>query len=177
MVQGDDQELSNIFKTLHEVIDDVDKAILNLNQFLQVKTNEKNEIHAKVSEIINDFNKNLEYLLIFKDISDLIDTFKNSCTQDIQVTKELCEFYDNFEESYRNLVLEAQRRKEVANKMRTILNDCEKQLQNLNAQDQKERQNFIAENGSYLPETIWPSKIDDFSSLYTLQYLSLIHIL
>lgn len=170
VVQGDNQELYNISKTLHEIIDDVDKTILSLNQFLQTKINEKTEIHSEVSEIINDFNRNLEYLLIFKDISNLIDTFKNSCRQDIQTTKELCEFYDNFEVSYGNLVLEAKRRKEVANRMKTILRDCEKQLQNLDAQDQEERQNFIAENGTYLPETIWPSKIDDFSSLYTLNY-------
>ena len=170
VVQGDDKELYNIFKTLHEVIDDVNKTILNLGQFLQAKIKEKTELHSEVSEIINDFNRNLEYLLIFKDISNLIDSFKNSCTQDIQTTKELCEFYDNFEESYGNLVLEAKRRKDVANRMKTILKDCEKQLQNLDAQDQEERQNFIAENGTYLPETIWPGKIDDFSSLYTLNY-------
>lgn len=68
------------------------------------------------------------------------------------------------------MISEAKRRKEVANKMRTILEDCEIQLQDLNAQDQKERQNFIADNGNYLPETIWPGKIDDFSSLYTFEY-------
>ncbi|CAI4047119.1 protein kinase regulatory subunit ATG17 SKDI_12G4470 [Saccharomyces kudriavzevii IFO 1802] len=170
VVQGDDQELYNITKTLHEIINDVDKTILNLNQFLQKKMDEKAEIHNGVSEIINDFNRNLEYLIIFKDISNLIDTFKNSCTQDIQITKELCEFYDSFEKSYSNLVSEAKRRREVASKMEIILKDCEKQLQDLNAQDQKERQNFIAENGTYLPETIWPGEIDDFSSLYTINY-------
>ncbi|EHN01061.1 Atg17p [Saccharomyces cerevisiae x Saccharomyces kudriavzevii VIN7] len=37
VVQGDDQELYNITKTLHEIINDVDKTILNLNQFLQKK--------------------------------------------------------------------------------------------------------------------------------------------
>ncbi|EJS42629.1 atg17p [Saccharomyces arboricola H-6] len=170
VVQGDDQELFNITKTLHEIIDDVDGTILNLDQFLQAKINDKAEIHGEVSEIINDFNRNLEYLVIFKDISNLIDTFKNSCTQDIQITKELCEFYDSFEVSYSNLILEAQRRKEVAKNMKTILKDCKKKLEDLNAQDQQERQNFIAENGTYLPETIWPSKIDDFSSLYTFDY-------
>ncbi|CAI1606909.1 hypothetical protein SEUBUCD646_0L04590 [Saccharomyces eubayanus] len=170
VVEDDDQELFNITKTLHEIIDDVDKTIYNLNQFLEEKIKQKTEIHTEVSEIISDFNRNLEYLVIFKDISNLIDTFKNSCTEDIQITTELCEFYDSFEKSYGNLISEAKRRKEVANKMRTILEDCEIQLQDLNAQDQKERQNFIADNGNYLPETIWPGKIDDFSSLYTFEY-------
>ena len=109
-------------------------------------------------------------MLIFNDISTLINTFRNACVLDISNTKELCHFYQQFEFSYQNLLHEIDRRKTVATEMATVIKSCQNRLNQLNEDDQKCRSEFLQQNGDFLPENIWPGKIDDFSPLFSLEY-------
>ena len=54
--------------------------------------------------------------------------------------------------------------------MSVIVSECQAKLHTLHVQDQKSRQSFLAENANYLPETIWPGKIDDLTPLYSLDF-------
>lgn len=170
IVTKDNSELSSILDTLRDTINDVDQILLKFTNTFEKKTIDKNTIHSNINKIINEFHKHQEYLLIFKDISDLISTFKETCLQEIQITQELCQFYQTFEASYYKLLKEADRRRSVAKQMADVIADCEQKLKVLDVQDHRIREKFLAENGNYLPETIWPGKIDDLTPLYSLQY-------
>lgn len=170
VVKKDNGELGSILNTLRETIDDVDQLLLDFRNILERKVLEKGNMHNQIGKLINEFHKHQEYLMIFKDISDLISTFKETCLQEVQVTKELFEFYQNFKTSYYNLLKEVERRRSVADEISGVINDCESKLQALHTQDQIARENFLSENANYLPETIWPGKIDDLTPLYSLDY-------
>lgn len=170
IVTKDNGELSSVFETLRDTITDVDQILLKFTKALEKKMIDKTSIHSRINKIINELHKHQEYLVIFQDISELISTFKETCLQEIQITKELCEFYENFEASYFKLLEEAERRRLMAKDMENLIAQCQQKLRNLDAEDHKLREKFLAENGNYLPETIWPGKIDDFSPLYSLQY-------
>lgn len=170
VVSKDDRELGSILGTLRETIRDVDQVLQNFKNMLKDKIHYKVTIHSQINKLINEFHKHQEYLMIFKDISELISTFKESCLQEVRLTEELCEFYQNFKASYYNLLKEVERRRLMAQEMDAVLKECQKKLQTLHTQDQRARENFLNENANYLPETIWPGKIDDLTPLYSLDY-------
>lgn len=170
IVTRDHSELSSVLVTLRDTIQDVDQLLVKFKSNLEKNMVSGNQLHSEINKIINEFHKYQEYLVIFKDISELISTFRETCSQEIQVAQELCDFYENFETSYYKLVEEAKRRRSVAKEMANVLTECEQKLQSLNVQDHESREKFLVENGNYLPETIWPGKIDDFAPLYSLQY-------
>lgn len=170
VVEKDDKELDSILVSLCDIIDDVDKILPKYNELIDKKVKDKDELNSKMTKIINYFDKNAEYLVIFKDIAKLISLYKNSCLKDIQMVKELKDFYTNFEKSYDNLINEVQRRRNYSNKVQDIIDDCKRKLETLNTDDLKERQQFLEKNGNFLPENIWPNEIDDLAPLYTLQY-------
>lgn len=170
IVTRDHSELGSVLTTLRDTIEDVDHLLVKFKNNLEKNMVSGNQLRSEMNKIINEFHKYQEYLTIFKDISELISTFRETCLQEIQVAQELCEFYESFEASYYNLIEEAKRRRSVAKEMAKVLAECEHKLQSLNTQDHEVREKFLAENGNFLPETIWPGKIDDFAPLYSLQY-------
>ncbi|QLQ79912.1 hypothetical protein HG537_0C05610 [Torulaspora globosa] len=170
IVTRDHGELNSVLVTLRDTIKDVDELLVKFKSNLDKNMISGNQIRSEMNKIINDFHKYQEYLTIFKDISELITTFRETCLQEIQVAQELCDFYENFEASYYKLLEEAKRRHSVAQEMANVLREAEGKLQNLHQQDHEIRKKFLAENGNFLPETIWPGKIDDFAPLYSLQY-------
>lgn len=171
VVTKDNGELGSILATLRDTINDVDQVLQNFRNMMERKIIDKVNIHSQINKVINEFHKHQEYLIIFKDISDLISTFKETCMQEVQVTKELCDFYQNFKTSYHNLLKEVERRRSVAQEMTMVINECQQKLRALHAQDQREREIFLSENANYLPETIWPGKIDDLTPSYSLDYM------
>ncbi|CAR26601.1 hypothetical protein ZYGR_0H04190 [Zygosaccharomyces rouxii] len=170
VVTKDNGELGSILETLKDTIRDVDQVLENFKNLLERKTIDKVNLHSQINKLINEFHKHQEYLMIFKDISELISTFKESCLQEVKLTKELCEFYQNFKTSYYNLLDEVERRRSVAQEMTIVLQESQQKLHALHTQDQKAREGFLSENANYLPETIWPGKIDDLTPLYSLDY-------
>ncbi|CCD27147.1 protein kinase regulatory subunit ATG17 NDAI_0J02550 [Naumovozyma dairenensis CBS 421] len=170
IVTKDNNDLEFVLKTLNETIELGTSRLSSYKELLSEKIGMKDELHNQVKKLIEEVLKYQEYLMIFKDISDLLTTFKEGCMDDIRVVEDLCEFYTNFEKSYQNLLKEVERRKQVRNKMEIILNECDNKLQKLNSRDQKMREIFLNENGNFLPENIWPNKIDDFKPLYHLDY-------
>ncbi|EDO16682.1 hypothetical protein Kpol_1052p29 [Vanderwaltozyma polyspora DSM 70294] len=170
VVKNDNSELDGIVTLLRETVDEVDetlKTFLGIFNEIELKQKECNKL---LFGVIEEFKINHEYLLIFNDISSLIDNFKETCIEDINNTRSLCIFYQKFEIGYQNLLFEIERRKTVAQKMTDIIKNCELELSKINEEDQKNRSEFLKLNGDYLPENIWPGKIDDFSPLYSLEY-------
>ncbi|KAG0672356.1 autophagy protein 17 [Maudiozyma exigua] len=170
VVRNDDKELDSIFKSLCEIIKDMNDFIPEYLQLIHLKNAEQEEVHDKMSKLITNLARNSEYLSIFKDIIGLIDIYKTGCLKEIETTKELTDFYVNFEKSYESLLQEVQRRKDYANQMTQIIHECQNKLQKLNYEDQNQRQEFLRRNGNYLPENIWPDEINDLTPLYTLSY-------
>lgn len=170
IVTRDNSELSSVLVTLRDTIEDVDKLLLKFRITLEKNMADGNQLQTDIKKNVSEFQKYQEYLVIFRDISELISTFRETCLQEIQVTQELCDFYENFEASYYKLIEEADRRRSVAKQMADLISDCENKLQKLSNDDHKARERFLSLNGDYLPETIWPGKIDDFTPLYSLQY-------
>lgn len=170
IVSRDDGELTSIMSELQEAVCEVDSLTLETNDLLRKKEDEKQKLKSAMLKISTEFEKHEEYISVFQGISDLIQTFKTSCKQDMHQVKELCQFYSKFKQSYQNLLKEVERRQDVALRMTEVLRSCEKQLQELNLTDIKERQLFLLNNGDYLPENIWPGEIDDLSPLFTLEY-------
>ncbi|GAV52587.1 hypothetical protein ZYGR_0AG05780 [Zygosaccharomyces rouxii] len=170
VVTKDNRELGSILETLRDTIRDVDEVLQNFKNMLEGRNTDKVTIHSQINKLINEFHKHQEYLMIFKDISELISTFKESCLQEVKLTKELCGFYHNFKTSYYNLLKEVERRRSVSQEMTAVLKECQKKLQTLHTHDQRAREVFLSENANYLPETIWPGKIDDLTPLYSLDY-------
>lgn len=170
VVTADDNQLDEIMKHLMLTIEKVDHIIDSIITLLESKSMQKKVLHDKINELIQNSQKYNEYLSIFKGISKSIDRFKEGCLQEIELTKELNKFYDGFESSYDHLLKEYERRKILAKKMLDIMLDCQSKLESLSQKDIQERTRFLSENGNFLPETIWPGQIDDFSPLYTLDY-------
>lgn len=170
IVSRDDGELTLIMSELQEAVCEVDSLTLETNDLLRKKEDEKQKLKSAMFKISTEFEKHEEYISVFQGISDLIQTFKTSCKQDMHQVKELCQFYNKFKQSYQNLLKEVERRQDVALRMTEVLRSCEKQLQELNLTDIKERKLFLLNNGDYLPENIWPGEIDDLSPLFTLEY-------
>lgn len=170
IVTRDNSELGSVLVTLRDTIADVDKLLSKFRSTLDENMVNESQLQNGIRKIVSEFQKYQEYLIIFKDISELISTFKETCTQEVQVTKDLCDFYEKFESSYYRLIDEADRRRSVAAEMAAVIADCEGRLQKLSIEDQKAREKFLSMNGDYLPETIWPGMIDDFTPLYSLQY-------
>lgn len=170
VVTNDDSQLDEIIKHLMETIERVDHVINGVSTILESKARQKLVLHGKINELIQNCQKYNEYLSIFKGIAKSIDKFKDSCEQEIELTKELHKFYDGFEASYGDLLKEYQRRKTLAKKMLDIMQECHSKLETLHKEDIQERTKFLTENGNFLPETIWPGQIDDFSPIYKIDY-------
>lgn len=170
IVKTDDGELSSVLMTLCEDIDEIDNIIEKFGKLMQEKTEQKISFHSRVNSIISEFKKYKEYLLIFKDISYIITAYQESCQQDIQIVKELYNFYLHFENSYHNLLEEVNRRRMVRADMQKVIMDCQSKLEAIDSNDRKKREKFLSENGNYLPETIWPDGTDDVTPTYTLKY-------
>lgn len=170
VVRNDDKELGSIFNSLCEIINDMENFIPEYLQLIHLKDTEQEGAHNKMNKMIANLARNSEYLSIFKDIIGLIDTYKTGCLKEIETIKELTDFYINYEKSYGSLLQEVQRRKNYAQQMTQIMQECQDKLERLNIQDQNQRQEFLQKNGNYLPENIWPNEIDDLTPLYTLDY-------
>lgn len=170
VVRNDDKELGSIFKSLCEIVNDMDNFIPDYLQLIHLKDTEQKEIHDRMNKLIANLARNSEYLSIFKDIIGLIDIYRTGCLKEIETIKELTDFYVNFEKSYESLLQEVHRRKNYAQQMAQIIQECKGKLERLNIQDQNQRQEFLQKNGNYLPENIWPNEIDDLTPLYTLDY-------
>lgn len=170
IVNRDDKDLPAINALLQKAVRDVTSFANEVNAILDEKEDDKLEMRAAVLKLLTELRKHEEYISVFEGISTLIQKYKESCLDDIRQTRELLDFYSNFENSYQNLLLEVERRREVAEKMSQILKNCENQLKQLSLTDLRERQIFLLENGDYLPETIWPNEIGDLSPLYSLDY-------
>lgn len=171
IVVRDNSELGSVLVTLRDTIGDVDQLLLKFKNTLEKNMVDVGQLQSDIKRIVSEFHKYQEYLVIFKDISELMSTFKETCLQEIQVTQELCDFYEKFEASYYSLIEESDRRRSVAKQMTAVITECEAKLKKLGNDDLKAREKFLAVNGDYLPETIWPGKIDDFTPLYSLQYI------
>ncbi|SCV04811.1 LANO_0G12596g1_1 [Lachancea nothofagi CBS 11611] len=168
IVERDDKDLPAIDSALKEAASDVARFTDDGNALLDKKEGEKADMEAAVMKMMNELRKHEEYILVFEGISKLIRKFKISCMNSIRQTRELLDFYANFEKSYYNLLSEVERRREVAAKMSQVIKSCEDQLAQLNSADIRERQMFLLENGDFLPETIWPHEIGNLSPLYSL---------
>ncbi|CAL9733696.1 autophagy-related protein 17 [Monosporozyma servazzii] len=170
IVKKDNDELPSILATIYEIIDDIESVLTKSGRLLDQKRTMNITIKGKITKFLDALTKYNEYLTIFEDISTLISNFKESCQKDIETIKELYEFYEQFQDSYKNLLKESQRRESVAMMMENILQDCEKKLKSLGIDDLNQRQHFLEENGNYLPGNIWPDEIDDFTPLYSMNY-------
>ncbi|CUS20207.1 LAQU0S01e01420g1_1 [Lachancea quebecensis] len=170
IVERDDKDLAAINSLLHDAATDVSSFARKVNMLLDEKDTDKAEMQVALSKLLTELRKHEEYISVFEGISALIQKFKASCLEDIRQTRNLLDFYANFEKSYQNLLKEVRRRRETAAKISQILKSCETQLDQINTTDLRERQMFLLENGNYLPETIWPEEIGSLSPLYTLDY-------
>lgn len=170
IVKKDDLELKMIMLSLQETIDDSKDLSITINDRLNEKTEAKESLKLDIRKVLNELQKIEEYLTVFHNISNLLQAFKDSCIQDMQKVRDLCEFYDNFLLSYQSLLYEIERRRNVTVQMEKIIKKCENQLHELHLEDIRQRQLYLVKNGDYLPETIWPGEIDDISPLYKLSY-------
>ncbi|SCU98577.1 LADA_0H14004g1_1 [Lachancea dasiensis] len=170
IVERDDKELPAIGNALKEAADDVAHFVEHANNLLDGKEAEKALVQSMVLKLLNELRKHEEYILVFEGIANLIRKFVLSCRDSIQQTKELLDFYSNFEKSYYSLLSEVNRRRETAEKMSHLLESCREQLEQLSSTDIRERQKFLRENGDFLPETIWPDEIGNISPLYSFDF-------
>ena len=69
--------------------------------------------------------------------------------------EELCEMYENFLNAYDGMIVESARRKTVRKRMEKIVQEAQKQLDQLYQDDLSEREHFRSEQGEYLPSDIW----------------------
>ena len=113
---------------MQKAVRDVTSFANEVNAILDEKEDDKLEMRAAVLKLLTELRKHEEYISVFEGISTLIQKYKESCLDDIRQTRELLDFYSNFENSYQNLLLEVERRREVAEKMSQILKNCENQL-------------------------------------------------
>lgn len=80
---------------------------------------------------------------------------KNRIEDGIAGMEELCEMYENFLIAYDGMIVETARRKGVRRKMEKIVQDAQKQLDQLYEDDLAEREHFRSEQGDSLPSDIW----------------------
>lgn len=170
IVEKDDEELPSILNTVKEVINDVNISLNKSRKFLTEKENIVHHVKSKINKILGDLKKYNEYLIVFQDIYNLINNFKKSCKQDMKIIHELFNFYEQFQRSYKNLLKEADRRRQVSLEIQSILRKCENKLKKLEIEDISNRKRFLEDNGNFLPGNIWPNEIDNFESLYTIEY-------
>ena len=69
--------------------------------------------------------------------------------------EELCEMYESFLTAYDGMIVEAARRKTVRKRMEKVVQEAQKQLDQLYQDDMAEREHFRSEQGEYLPSDIW----------------------
>ncbi|GMM57082.1 protein kinase regulatory subunit [Maudiozyma humilis] len=169
VVRNDDKDVETILDSLRDIVGDIEKFIPEIMELLVTKEEKQQSLHKTIDNVIASLTKNSEYLSVFADISDLIIKYKDRCLEDIEMIKTLREFYGNFEHSYENLIVEANRRKKTAENMKEIIKKCQMDLEHLDAEDNAARRKFLELYGNYLPEDIWPNEIDDFSPLYSLE--------
>lgn len=170
VVKNDDQELDSIMGVLEVIVRDIKSLAKNVSIRLRQKERDKQQLKNAMGKAHSELLKYEEHLTVFQGIDDLIRNFKASCLHNVSKVRELCEFYDNFLNSYQVLLREVERRRRVAKQMEDILQACEGQLMALSDTDLKQRQQFLMRHGDYLPENIWPGNIDDLSPLYDLEY-------
>lgn len=170
IVEKDDEELPSILNTVKEVINDVNISLNKSRKFLTEKENIVHHVKSKINKILGDLKKYNEYLIVFQDIYNLINNFKRSCKQDMKIIHELFNFYEQFQKSYKNLLKEADRRRQVSLEIQSILRKCENKLKKLEIEDISNRKRFLEDNGNFLPGNIWPNEIDNFEPLYTIEY-------
>lgn len=170
IVEKDDEELPSILNTVKAIINDVNILLDKSQKILTEKESTVKYVKGKINKILGDLKKYNEYLMVFQDIYNLISNFKDSCKQDIKVIQELYNFYEQFQKSYKNLLKEADRRREVSLQMQSILRECENKLKTLEMEDISNRERFLEDNGNFLPGNIWPNEIDNFEPLYTMEY-------
>ncbi|AGO12457.1 AaceriAER106Cp [[Ashbya] aceris (nom. inval.)] len=170
VVKNDDQELESIMGVLEVIVKDIKSLAKNVSIKLRQKEKDRQQLKNGMGKALSELLKYEEHLTVFQGIDDLIRNFKVSCLHNVSKVRELCEFYDNFLNSYQVLLREVERRRKVARQMQDILQECEGKLSELSDTDLKLRQQFLIRHGDYLPENIWPGNIDDLSPLYKLEY-------
>ncbi|CCE61859.1 hypothetical protein TPHA_0B01870 [Tetrapisispora phaffii CBS 4417] len=170
IIKADNNELHIISESLEETVKNINGRINSVSKLLANKEKESLEYKKLFKDLLKKFKTNHEYLLIFKEIAEIIEKFKNTCIQDMSYIEDLYHFYQNFESSYQNMLQEINRRKQVAKEMQKILDDCESQLKALSLKDKVCREQFLNENGKYLPENILPAEMQSSKPLYSLEY-------
>ena len=170
IVEKDNEELPSILKTVKEIIKDINVTLEKSTKILNEKETIVELIKIKINKILMSLKKYNEYLLVFQDISNLITNFKETCKQDIKIIQQLYRFYEKYQKSYHNLLNEVDRRRKLVTKMERILKECEQNLKVLQIEDLSKRKQFLEDNGNFLPGNIWPDEIDNFESLYKMEY-------
>ncbi|QEU60435.1 Atg17 [Kluyveromyces lactis] len=170
IVKKDDTQLENIRELVFETGLEVKAFSKKVNETISEIMDKVGGFHQLASKILTELGKCEEYLSIFQKIANLVSVYKESCIKKIEQVQQLCEFYDKFKLGYKNLLRERDRRKATALQMEKILKECQEKLQALSDADLDQRQQFLLENGDYLPENIWPGYIDDMESMYSFEY-------
>lgn len=65
-------------------------------------------------------------------------------------------FYENYYSSYDGLIIEVQRRRQSQDKLQAILRQTADQLNHIYETDMREREDFRADVGEFLPVDLWP---------------------
>lgn len=170
VLKNDDAELEHIRELIYESDAEITQFYKNVEGTITSIKENVADFYGLSTKIMVELEKCEEYVSIFQDIAKLVSVYKESCIRKIEQVQELCEVYDKFKKAYFNLLKERERRKSVAIQMKSILDECKGKLMALNEDDLDHRQQFLHENGDYLPENIWPGKIDDMAPLYSLEY-------
>ena len=96
------------------------------------------------------------YIVASQDFRLRWEETKGQIQEQMEELESMRVFYENYHSCYDSLILEVARRKQVEEKIKSVMKKAMKQIDEITAVDAKEREGFKVDVGDFLPVDLYP---------------------
>ncbi|KAI6247167.1 Autophagy-related protein [Erysiphe necator] len=156
VLEKDARQVEGVVMELQDLLTDMEvkyQVILDFVSLLNASYQEQTATF-KMLEIVG--SRLQGYVLASHDFNLRWDETKASILSQLSELESIRIFYENYYSSYDALILEVQRRKQCQDQVQSVLKKAMDQLDRLYEFDSREREEFSADVGEFLPVDLWP---------------------
>ncbi|KAJ2899828.1 kinase activator [Zalerion maritima] len=156
VVASDSEEVGDVVAELNERLEAMESeyAIL-VSQAEQSKTT--NMLFLSAYRILEEVGSRLgSYVQAEIEFIDRWDNERSAIGDKLQEMERLRNIYESYSEAYDSLILEAERRRAVNEKIQNIWRKAKESVDKLVDSDMREREMFKQDVGDHLPTDLWP---------------------
>ncbi|KAI9676203.1 MAG: autophagy protein 17 [Trizodia sp. TS-e1964] len=166
----DEKERQDMMQVLEKDAADVEEVVLEIRERLAEMEVQFDLMNGHLNALMESYVDTSNTFQMLEDVGSKLDGYIAHSREfverwDIQRMKiethmeeldSLREFYEGYVQAYDRLLVEVARRKDIQNRMETILQEAMAKVDLLFEEDLSERETFKQAQGSFLPADIWP---------------------